>query len=136
MKIPYAAQGTQAMAVRENMTNLCQNDAKCQIALALRQAAEHYMQKVLEGLGGLTDEEIEEKIAEFKELFKPCPETATPEELAAFWEKLTEFKNSLLDIQAKSGREMLITSAAEGAAKEEMDCFASLIRARITRYNP
>ena len=103
-------------------------DKEASLAQLLAEAVEEHIEKITRGLNALTDEEIEEKIAEFKAKF--YPENGTPEQLAAFEEKLARFTKMLQTIQDRQSTESLLVSAAE-AAGEEMDGFAQIIRSRI-----
>jgi len=96
---------------------------------ALREAVQTYKNNILEGLFGLDDEEKERRIGEFKAMH--YPENGTDEEVAAFYEKLLNFLQSLETAANKQGREMLITNAAERAAENEMECIAGAIRSRV-----
>lgn len=103
-------------------------DKEASLAQRLAEAVEEHIEKITRGLNALTDEDIAEKIAEFKAKF--YPENGTPEQLAAFEEKLARFIKMLETIQDRQSTESLIVSAAE-AAEDEMDGFAQIIRSRI-----
>jgi len=112
----------------------CESDTKCPVAEALATAIERYTDRVLKGLNALTEEEIEERIAEFKELHEPCAETATPEELAAFSEKLLDFIAGLRAIAANQDVESLLTIGIgdEEASKNQLQTISNIIRQRVT----
>lgn len=104
------------------------NDAKCALAAALAAAVDEYALSILEGLFGLTDEEKEERIAEFRAKYEPVNGSA--EEIAVFEQRLLEFTQALHAASQNQSREMLIKPA--GAAQEEMNCIANAIRLQIT----
>ena len=83
------------------------------LARALARAAEEYMDKVLRGLNALSDEDIQDKLTEFKEFFEP-QEPATEQEIADFAQKLAEFALLLEQFRANQGnKESLLASAAQ-----------------------
>ena len=85
----------------------------------LRQAIESYKEDTLRGLGGLCDDEIAERVAEFKAKHKPVD--GTEEELAAFAEKLTEFVAMLHKIRDRSAAHSLLTVGVHEDAYRGMD---------------
>ena len=105
------------------------NDAKCPLAVALREAIDKYIDDMTRGLFALCDEEIAARIAEFKEKF--YPEGGTDEQISAFYDKLLAFTHALHKKAERTGGQPLITTAA--AAEQEMDCFAAIIRGKITQ---
>ena len=96
---------------------------------ALARAVQNFKERMLSGLNGLTQEDIEEKIEEFKALWKPV--NGTEEELAAFEKKLADFKYMLNKIA--TGK-MLISSA--GLAENEGNAIAEFKRAQIMAASP
>jgi len=111
--------------------DLNSSPAKQQDSLSqgLRRAIENFKERMLSGLNGLTSEDIEEKIEEFIQLWKP--ENATEEEMAAFEAKLADFKEVLYKIATG---EMLISSA--GVAQNEAQTIAGFKRAKIMAGSP
>jgi len=105
------------------------DDAKCALATALREAIDKYIDKMTRGLFGLCEEEIAERIAEFKAKF--YPEDGTDAEIAAFYEKLMAFTAMLYEIADRQQTESLFTNDAARAAENEMDCIAGAIRSLI-----
>jgi len=57
------------------------------------EAVQNYKERMLRGPGALSQEEIEARIAEFVEKYKP--EDGTAEEMSAFYERLLGFMRSL-----------------------------------------
>jgi len=83
------------------------------LAEELMAAVEAYKEKLLRGLGGLSDEEIEARIAEF--IAEHKPEDGTNEELAEFYEKLLSFMKSLYEIKNREHIEKLLTTGGNNA---------------------
>jgi len=105
------------------------DETRCTLAQALREAIDKYTDKMMQGLFGLCDEEIAERIEEFKALF--YPEGGTIEEKMAFQDKLNAFIYALHRMADSQKTESLITNAAARAAENEMDCIATMIRGKI-----
>ena len=133
----YALPNDRRSVVHKNNTgtdwkqNASESDTKCPIAEALAAAIERYTERVLKGLGALTEDEIAERIAEFKYLYEPCAETATPEELAAFSEKLLDFIAGLRAIAANQDVESLLTIGDDEGQKNQLHTISNMIRQRI-----
>lgn len=75
------------------------------MAEKLAQAIADHTERTLRGPGGLTEEEIQEKLEEFIAEFKP--ENGTEAELKAFFEKLQQFEQSLREHNDKIAIEFL-----------------------------
>ncbi|MCL1845116.1 MAG: hypothetical protein FWF77_04350 [Defluviitaleaceae bacterium] len=74
----------------------------------LRAAVEEYRDKVLRGLNALSEEEIQERIADFRLRFEPI----TEEQIAEFERLVAEFESALRDME-KNGRVRLLVSSSE-----------------------
>ena len=111
---------------------LCKDGPGGGLAEALAEAVEKYKERLLKGLNALTEEEIEQRIAEFKALY--MPEDPTPEELEAFSKKLALFRQKLDEIA--DGQEMLIVFDEE-ASREARNNITDLMKSQINtaKYN-
>jgi len=107
------------------------DDEEC-LSRALAAAIEEYKDKVLRGLGALTDDEIAEKIAEFEAIHKP--QNGTPQQMAEFAQKLQAFKQALARVAELEHTEMLIAPAT--AAEEENNSIAGFVRSQILANAP
>jgi len=96
---------------------------------ALLKAIENFKERILSGLNGLTEEDIEKKIEEFTAMWKPV--NGTEEELAAFEKKLADFKEMLNETATG---EMLLTSGS--LAESENNSIAGFKRAQIVANSP
>ena len=104
------------------------SDKECEendLANILAQAIEEYKDKIMRGLNALTEEEFEEKVAEFIAFF--YPENGTPEELDDFRQKLADFKQQLKELRTQPNN-MLITS---GDSTAEDDDYMGFMQSRI-----
>ncbi|MCL2198915.1 MAG: hypothetical protein FWB80_10260 [Defluviitaleaceae bacterium] len=101
------------------------DDYDC-MASNLRTAVEAYQDKILRGLMSLSDEEVQERIAEFIAMFMP-QEPYTVDQMDAFKEALAAFEQNLLNLQEETnkGNERLLTSSAEN--DDEGDYARSLL---------
>jgi len=109
------------------------------LAEKLAEAVEDYTEKVLKGLNALTEDEIQEKLEEFMEFFKPEPsecEYTREEAWALFYKMLAKFEEMLRTLADEQHTERLLVTTAEAAAKEENDSIAGLIRAQIVSRSP
>ncbi|MDR2183118.1 MAG: hypothetical protein LBE55_02990 [Clostridiales bacterium] len=102
------------------------------MAQALRAAIDEYTDKMLRGLGALTEDEIEAKVAEFEAIHAPHNET--PENMANFAAKVRDFRAALARLAEIEHSEMLIKPAK--AAEEEQDSIAGFVRLQITKNAP
>ena len=102
------------------------------LAKTLAAAVEEYADKVLRGLGAMTEDEKAEKIAEFEAIHKP--QNGTPQQMAEFAIKLREFKQALERLAEIEHRETLIKPAA--AAEEENNNLAGFLRSQILANAP
>jgi len=100
----------------------CEDD----MAYALARAVEEYKDKVMRGLNALTEEEFDEKVAEFKSFF--YPENGTPEELEEFRQKLADFKQKLKEFRTQPNN-MLITPG--GSSEEDSDDYMGFLQSKI-----
>lgn len=95
------------------------------IAENLRAAVEAYQDKILQGLFALTDEEVEQRIADFKVAFEPQASNVgtepTQDQIAAFEEALESFTINLKNLQLESnkGNESLLTSSGSDNDDDE-----------------
>ena len=129
----YAAKNQQAAAARgAQWTPACQEDDEESLARALRAAIDEYKDKVLRGLGALTEEEIEAKVAEFEAIHEP--HVKTPENMAHFAEKVQAFRQALARLAEIEHTEMLIKPAK--AAEEESNSIAGFVRSQILANAP
>ena len=80
-------------------------DEYCMIE-ALAKAVEEYKDKTLRGLNAMCEDEIQERLAEFRARFKP--ENGTPEEMEKFEQKFSEYERMLRELADKQPTEMLI----------------------------
>jgi len=108
-----------------------EDDEEC-LTEALAAAVDEYVDKVLRGLGALTDDEKAEKIAEFEAIHRPRNET--PENMAEFAKKVQAFKMALDRLAEIEHREMLVKPA--DAAEEESNSVAGFVRAQILANAP
>jgi len=123
--------GSSRKADADFMPHLSRSDENSEtLADALRNAIDDHKERMLRGLNDLTEEEKNAKIAEF--IGKHKPVDGTEEEMAAFAEKLLQFKHMLSRIGENLQMESLITSSVEKAACDEMECLGSLMRMKIS----
>ncbi|MCL2574413.1 MAG: hypothetical protein FWE34_07680 [Defluviitaleaceae bacterium] len=108
------------------------DDEKDCLTKALLVAVEEYKDKILRGLGGLSEDEIEEKVAEFEAIHHPKNET--PENMLEFAKKVQSFRQSLARLAELTHSEMLLKPAA--AAEEENNSVASFVRSQILSNAP
>ena len=99
---------------------------------AFAAAVEEYTDKILRGLGALTEDEKEAKIAEFEAIHRPRNET--PQNMAEFAAKVQAFKAALARLAEIEHNEMLIMPAK--AAEEENNSIAGFVRAQIMTNSP
>ena len=106
----YTMQGTKDDAVRTwgtSETSFRMYDEPT-LAEELRAAVDAYKERLLRGLGGMCNDEIEARIAEF--IAKHKPEDGSQEEMAAFYEKLLAYMRSLFEIKNREHVEKLLTT--------------------------
>ena len=89
----------------KGLTNEQEKDQPLNMAEKLANAIAEHTERTLRGPGGLTEEEIQEKLKEFINEFKP--ENGTEEELKSFFEQLKQFEQSLREHNEKIAREFL-----------------------------
>ena len=99
---------------------------------ALRAAIDEYTDKVLRGLGALTEDELEAKVAEFEAIHRPRNET--PENMAEFAAKVQAFRAALARLVELEHNETLVKPAK--AAEEEKDSIAGFVRSQILANAP
>ena len=93
------------------------------------QAKEEYIDKILRGLNGLTDDEIEQKLAEFRAFHHPG-ENATTEELKRFNEMVADFAFKLRELQRTQGnKESLIVPG--GQDDEELEFMHGFMQSKL-----
>ena len=97
----------------------------------LAEAVKEYKEKVLKGLDAMTEDDFNNRVADFIAKMKPDPEYATDEMMRVFYDLLAEYKKMLRDLQEQEYVERLLITAEEAAAKEGNNSMVGLIKQRI-----
>ena len=92
------------------------NDNEFCMIQALAEAVEEYKEKTLRGLNAMTEDDIQERLADFKARFKA--ENGTPEEMEKFEQKLGEYERMLRELADQQPTEMLLNFG--GSTVEEV----------------
>ena len=107
------------------------NDDEKSLAELFAQAIEEYKDRVLRGNVGMSDEEIQERLALFRERY--FPENGTEEEVALFYEALSALEKFLR--QEVSHEDMLIVPAT-GDEEAHSDPETAFLKSRLMVATP
>ena len=99
------------------------------LAEALARAIEQWKDRMLKGLNALTEDDIEEKVAEFRAFH--TREDMTDEELAELDILVQKFEDMLRLIAEKQHTEMLITAGNDPDEESERDSIARFLRSQM-----
>ncbi|MCL2853149.1 MAG: hypothetical protein FWE20_08980 [Defluviitaleaceae bacterium] len=100
------------------------------LSQALADAIKEWKDKMLKGLNSLTEEDIQEKLAEFREAI--TRENATEEELEEIDRLVRLFEDVLRNFAEQQHTEALITTPKDPEREQDRNSIARFIMAQIT----
>jgi len=118
-------------SVKSPITPNTNNEDEKSLAELFAQAIEEYKDRTLRGNVGMSEEEIQERLAQFRE--KHFPENGTEEEIALFYEALATLESFLR--QEARHEDMLITPAS-GGEEANGDLETAFLKSRLMVNTP
>jgi hypothetical protein len=123
--------GAVTKSVKPSITPNTNNEDEKSLAELFAQAIDEYKDRALRGNVGMSEEEIQERLAQFRE--KHFPENGTEEEIALFYEALATLESFLR--QEARHEDMLITPAS-GGEEADSDMETAFLKSRLMANTP